>query len=433
MKLHSAVWSSSTVVFIGLIVPVFCSQELAAQELGVAPIPPKPVALNLLLKEAEQNNPRIQAARSGYLAARNVPRSVGALPDTHIEVQTFSVGSPKPFAGYTNSDFSYIGFGASQDIPYPGKRRLRSEAALQEAEAKGAGVEWTRRNVLQQIKVAYFQLSYLQQADSVLRGDQQLLNTIEQVAEARYRTGGGSQQDVLKAQLAKTKILQQITADQQVEGTLQAQMKRWLNRSQLSPAIVAEPLSRRSLRLSAAQLHEFVRRQNPEILSQQNMMQSAETQLRLAHKDFRPDFNVQYMYQNTGSQYRDYYMATFGVNLPNRGRRRAELAQATEKQVQAQELLQDKLQQQLAQLQQDYVVAQTSSEQLDIYNQGLLPQAQATFRSALAAYQSNRQDFQTLLSSFLDVLNLEIDYQRQLAEHESALARIEAVAGVTLL
>ncbi len=210
-------------------------------------------------------------------------------------------------------------------------------------------------------------------------------------------------------------------------------MKSWLNRSQLSPAIVAEPLSRRSLRLSAAQLHEFVRRQNPEILSQQNMMQSAETQLRLAHKDFRPDFNVQYMYQNTGSQYRDYYMATFGVNLPNRGRRRAELAQATEKQVQAQELLQDKLQQQLAQLQQDYVVAQTSSEQLDIYNQGLLPQAQATFRSALAAYQSNRQDFQTLLSSFLDVLNLEIDYQRQLAEHESALARIEAVAGVTLL
>ncbi len=168
MKLYSAGWST-TAVFIGLIFPGFYSHELAAQQLGVAPIPAKPVALNRLLTEAEQNNPQIQAARSGYRAARNVPRSVGALPDRHIEVQTFSVGSPKPFAGYTNSDFSYIGFGASQDIPYPGKRRLRSEAALQEAEARGAGVEWTRRNVLQQIKVAYFQLSYLQQADSVLK------------------------------------------------------------------------------------------------------------------------------------------------------------------------------------------------------------------------------------------------------------------------
>ncbi len=431
MELYPAAWSS-TVVFLSLIFPGSYSQVLAAQQIAVATTPAQPVALSTLLTEAERNNPEIQAARSGYRAAQKVPKSAGALPDTHVEVQTFSVGSPKPFAGYTNSNFAYIGFGASQDIPYPGKRRLRSEAAQQEAEAQGADVEFTRRDVVEQIKVAYFQLSYLQQTDAVLQRNQQLLNVVEQVAEARYRTGGGSQQDVLKAQLQTTKILQEITANQQEEGRLQAQLNRWLNRSQLTPAIVTEPLSRRNLRLSAVQLQELVRHQNPEILSQQDMVQSAGTQVRLAHKDFRPDFNVQYMYQNTGTQYRDYYMATFGINLPNRGRRRAELAQATEKQIQAQQLLQDKLQQQLGQLQQDYVVAQTSGEQLNIYKQGLLPQAQATFRSALAAYQTNRQDFQTLLSSFLDVLNLEIDYQRQLAEHESALAQIEAVAGVTI-
>jgi outer membrane protein, heavy metal efflux system len=77
-------------------------------------------------------------------------------------------------------------------------------------------------------------------------------------------------------------------------------------------------------------------------------------------------------------------------------------------------------------------MAQTSAEQLKIYKEGLIPQAAAELRSALAAYQANRQDFQTLFSSFLDVLDLDLQYQRELAEHETALAKIEALTGVTL-
>jgi hypothetical protein len=69
---------------------------------------------------------------------------------------------------------------------------------------------------------------------------------------------------------------------------------------------------------------------------------------------------------------------------------------------------------------------------LKIYQEGLLPQSEAVFRAALAAYQANRQDFQTLFSSFLDRLDLELQYQRELLEHESALARLESLTGVTI-
>ena len=89
------------------------------------------------------------------------------------------------------------------------------------------------------------------------------------------------------------------------------------------------------------------------------------------------------------------------------------------------------MQQRMAEVQDQYVVAQTSEEQLKIYKDGLIPQSKATFQSALAAYQANRQDFETLLSSFLDVLNLEIEYQRELADHEVALARLEMLTGVS--
>src|SRR5260370_29967823 len=71
--------------------------------------------------EAEKNNPQIEAARQGWQAAKQVPTQVSTLPDPQFNLQHVRVGSPRPFSCYTNSDFSYLGLGVSQDIPYPGK------------------------------------------------------------------------------------------------------------------------------------------------------------------------------------------------------------------------------------------------------------------------------------------------------------------------
>jgi hypothetical protein len=81
-----------------------------------------PSRLLELVKEAEQNNPQIQVSREGWKAAQQIPTQVSALPDPEFTVQQVNVGSPRPFAGYTNSDFAYIGLGVSQDLPYPGPK-----------------------------------------------------------------------------------------------------------------------------------------------------------------------------------------------------------------------------------------------------------------------------------------------------------------------
>src|SRR5262249_20849862 len=94
-----------------------------------ARLPDEPARLADLLAEAERNNPQIQAARHETEGAKQVPKQVSTLPDPQVVLQHVSVGSPRPFAGYTNSDFAYIGLGFSQDIPYPGKLRLRGEIA----------------------------------------------------------------------------------------------------------------------------------------------------------------------------------------------------------------------------------------------------------------------------------------------------------------
>ena len=397
----------------------------------VAGVEKQPESLSRLIEEAQQKNPEVQAALHGQLSARHAQRGAGALPDTQIVVQQLNVGSPRPFAGYTNNDFAFIGLGVAQQIPWPGKRGLRSEIAGREAKSAQARMEAVQRSIVVQLKETYFRLAYLQQTLIILGENDKLLREVDQVAESRYTVGQGSQQDVLKAQLQHTAILQEINLRQREIEQAEAELKRLLARAQDSPDIVAEPLRERPLSKTAAELAAQVQ-SNPDVQAQQEMLNKSAKQVELARKEFRPDFGLQYMYQNTDRKFRDYYMMTLSLNLPNRGRRKAELATALEQQRSASAQLQAEVQQRQAAIQDAVVVAQSSAEQLRIYREGLIPQADATFRAALAGYETNKQDFETLLSSFLDVLKFQEAYQKELSDHESALARLESLTGVVL-
>jgi outer membrane protein, heavy metal efflux system len=61
-----------------------------------------------------------------------------------------------------------------------------------------------------------------------------------------------------------------------------------------------------------------------------------------------------------------------------------------------------------------------------------VPQSQATLSASTAAYESGKQDFETLLSAFIDVLHLRLDYLHEMAEHQIAIAKLERLTGVTL-
>ena len=122
-------------------------------------MPGKPTPLAQLIAEAEANNTQISAADHSWKAASHVTQQVTTLPDPQFTVQQFSVGSPKPFAGFSNSDFAYIGFGASQELPYPGKLRLKGEVANREADTQHAQADVLRASVAEQVKLVYPSIS----------------------------------------------------------------------------------------------------------------------------------------------------------------------------------------------------------------------------------------------------------------------------------
>jgi len=394
-----------------------------------------PARLADLLTEAEKSNPQLQAARHAWESAKQMPTQVATLPDPQVVLQQMNVGSPRPFAGYTNSDFAYLGVGFSQDLPYPGKLRLRGEIAQKDADATQQKYESVRRGVLAAVKTAYFQLCYLAKRQEILDEDAQLLQQVELAAESRYRSGLGNQQDVLQAQLERTKLLREINRNQLEQGKMQAELKNLLNRSQSSADIATLELSESTPGYTFDQLFAEAKTSNPDLEGLHKVVERQALQVDLAKKDFYPDFNVQGMWQRTDpTQYRAYYQFTVGMRLPiyRSRRQRPELAQAESDRDRAKSEYEAQSQQTAFQLRQQFLTAEKSAELLKIYREGLLPQSRAELQAGLAAYQSNRQDFQALLASFLDVLKLDEEYWQTLSEHETALAQMEEVTGVTL-
>jgi outer membrane protein TolC len=419
-------WTFAVAVVLSGAPPLIARQEVSKSG---------PAKLADLLVEAQSNNPQIQAAKQEWQSMRQMPTQVAALPDPMVAVQQVNVGSPRPFAGFSNSDFAYIGLGVSQDFPYPGKLKLRRELASKDAEVTEEKIEVIRRAVLTDLKMAYFRIAFLAKQNSILADDRELLRQMEQAAEVKYRSGMGNQQEVLQAQLEQTKLLREVTANRLETGKLQAELKRLLGRAQTSPDVMADEMSESAIARSYDELASAALANNPQIAAAQRTVDRQNVAIEIAKKDFYPDFNAQFMWQRTDpSQYRAYYQFTFGARIPiyRKKKLQPELAQAEIDKSRAKTELEAQSQEVSSTLRQEYVAAEKSAELVKIYRDGLLPQAKAELQAGFAAYESNRQDFQALLASFLDVLKLDEEYWQTLSEHETALGQIEELTGLTL-
>jgi cobalt-zinc-cadmium efflux system outer membrane protein len=388
--------------------------------------------LATLISEAQSSNTQISAADHAWKAATHVAQQVTTLPDPQFTVQSFSVGSPKPFAGFSNSDFAYIGFGASQELPYARKLRLKGEVANREADMQQTQADLLRSTITDQVKLLYLRLAYLDATLSILGRNDAVLKPLIETGLSRYSLGQGSQADVLKAQIEHTRILREVTMHHLEMGQLQAGLKELLHRSQSSPDIVPELLSLTPLQRTAEELQALVVAHNPAVSVDAAGVNKQDAQLKSAQREGKPDFNVGYMFQQTGGGYRDYYMLTVSMRLPRRKRVEAGVAEAAESLERSKQTLDSEVQQQLAEVQKQYIAVTNTEELLKEYTDGLLPQAQAAFRSEQTTYQSGKQAFAPVLSSLLDELTFEHDYQQALLDHETALARLETLTGAQL-
>lgn len=392
-------------------------------------------SLTALLEEASRRNPEILAAQHAWLAAQRVPSQVATLPDPEIFLQHQTVGSPRPFAGWTNSDFAYLGLGVTQRFPLPGKRVLRRQVAEAQAAALREHYEAVRRDVLSRLEQAYFRAARTRTLITILETQRALANEMVQAAETRYRSGGGSQQEVLQAQIEATRLLEELEALRLEEDRAQAELRYLLGRGQQEPAVPLAALTETPVQLDLSELLRWLPATDPRLREATEQLHGAASAVELARREFSPDFGLSFLWQHTAAPFRDMYMFTFTIDLPvhRRGRLVPALEQAQEEALAARERYLAELAREAQGLRESLDTVQRTEELLRVLRDGLLPQARAAFQAALAEYASGTADFQSLLSAFRSLLTAQQQQVEATVAHETALARIEQLTGVHLV
>jgi len=391
----------------------------------------EPIAIDALVAEAMRSNPEITAARSHWQGTTKVPQQVATLDDPQIYVQEFTVGSPAPASGYETSDFYYTGFGFSQDIPGPGKLKLRAQRAQKDAEYAHANLESVERRVEEKVRETGLNLFYLTRVRDLLERTRADLQTVAQGAEQQYRTGMAQQQDVLKAQLATTTTMKDSEMNRGDLAAAEASLKALLGREQDAPDIAIADVSPTSFNLAETQLGDAAEAGSADLKMARAMLAGSKDALDLARHDYWPDFSLGYQYDKTGPGFRDYYMLTVGAKIPLYFWRKQTPAvqQAAEEKQSAESQLRATRLSAVSDLRSAAVEARSQEHIITLYHDGLIPQAEATLSSATAAYRTGKVDFQTLLSAVIDLLNLREGYYRAIADHEIAVARVKQIIG----
>lgn len=389
------------------------------------------LVLQQLIEQALENNPEIKAMQRRFDVMRARIPQAKALDEPMLSVGY--MGNIAPFVVQRGDPSSGRTISISQDLPYPGKRSLKGKIASSDADAEWWTFEQTRRNVVAEVKDAYFELYYLAKAIGVVSKTKVLLEQFTKIAEARYTVGKGIQQDVLKAQVEFSKLIEQQTVLEQRRQIAEARLNSLLYRESDSPLPVPEELKPREFPYSLVQLNETAIANYPELKSQRRKLEGAQYSIQLAKKDFYPDFSVGFTYVNRPDM-PEMYGVNVGIKLPVYvwQKQRPALTEATASFEAEKRSLENTTTVLMFKIRDKYLAQTTARRLVSLYSTTIVPQSSLSLESAIAGYQVGKVDFLTLLDNLVTLLNYELSYYEQLTNEEKAVAALEPLVGVTL-
>jgi outer membrane protein, heavy metal efflux system len=400
---------------------------------STAQIPDARVSLRELMSEALRNNPEVVAAQKRYEAARQRPTQESSLPDPTISFGYTSVGNPLPGAGLGTQVLSNIGLMVSQEVPYPGKLKLRGEMASKEAEAAFQEYEGVQLGVISALKQAYYRLQYTYAATGLLTRNRELLNQLLKVTEARYSVGKAAQQDVFKAQTEISIVETRLVKLEQERLSREAEIDSVLNRIPGTPIRRPEDVKPAELTVMLEDLYAAAQQNSPILRRDQNMIERSQLAVDSARKQYYPDVTLSGGYFNQGSM-PPMYQFQAGVKVPLYfwRKQRAGVNEQVSTLAEARRTYEATDQSVHYRIKEDYTMAQASAKLMKLYMQTVVPQGNLALESSLSTYETGSVDFLSVLTNFTTVLDYEMNYYDEALNYELALSHLEEMTGQRL-
>jgi outer membrane protein, heavy metal efflux system len=384
--------------------------------------------LEAVLTYAQEHNPSIRAAKERVLAAQERPAQVSALEDPMFTYEGFNI--PENF-DLTHTDNNILKL--SQKLPFPGKRRLRSEIAQHEAAGAKQEVRMAEVTTRAEVTKAYYDLWQVHQNLLIYSRDKELMAQFATIAEKKYAVGQVSQPDVLRAQVELTRLINRVTTETLRMGEVSAMLNGLLSRPPEAPLGVPQDPPTPVVRQTLAELAELTLQTRPEIAVKAVAINRNIAALALAQKAYFPDFEV-YAERFFNGGRKDGFGLIFSVTIPLAYRQKydAGVAEARAQLDASKADLRAAQDIALAQVKGALVRAQTAVELVNLFTQTHIPQAEQALASSRISYQTGQLDFLSLIDSLRVVEQVHLEHLAATADFEKACAELERAVGQTL-
>ncbi|HXX34824.1 MAG TPA: TolC family protein [Thermodesulfobacteriota bacterium] len=385
-----------------------------------------------LVDEALQNNPEILAAKKKWEVYKEKIPQARALEDPMFGFGIINL--PTSFS-FHQEDMTMKEFSISQKFPFYGKRRLMGEMAGKEAEAVFNEIQEKANRIIRDVKNTYYDLSHVYRTTEVTQRNKEIMEGFAKIAESKYSVGGGLQQDVLKAHVEVSKMVDDLIMLSQRKRALEAKLNALLNRPPETPVGEPEEVIFKKLPIEIEAFQKTAQEVNPTLKGMKKMIEAKEKAYALAKREYYPDLKLLFAYGQrdalNGVKQDDMLTGMMEINIPiyfkwKQDRKVAETKAdilATEAEYRA---MKNEIFFMIADM---GSMTQRVERQIDLYKTGIIPQASLQVNSALSAYRVNKVDFLTLLDSQVTLYKYELEYHQGLTEYEKSVANLEAAIG----
>jgi outer membrane protein, heavy metal efflux system len=387
--------------------------------------------LDALVTELLENNPSVGAARHAVDAKRALITPAKTVPDPSVSFETMGNLIPPTVMAGDPSSARVLRF--TQEIPFPGKLNLQGQIASAEADAEMWKYEEVRREAVAELKMAYYDLFLAQKLTEVVTRSKTLLEQFVEISESTYKVGKGTQQDVLKAQVEVSRLLDRLAVLQRENNSAQARIDTLLFRSPEDPIAVPSDIPKPKFGYTLDQLYRKAVENNPQVRMNQKEIERSEHTVALAKKSFYPDFEAQFSYFNRIAM-PEMYGLMFKVKIPLYfwRKQRPELESAASSLLEQRKQYYTTLSTLYFKLKDPFLNTTTDANLLELYGAAIVPQATLALESSISSYRVGAVDFLTLLSNQQTVLEYEMKYYEVLADYYKALVTLESLTGEIL-
>lgn len=360
-----------------------------------------------LVRMALDGSPALAALRESLAAAREMERPATALPDPMVE----GMLQNEEFPDYTvgRMPMSMIGVEVRQPLPYPGKRRVRGEAASAETALRAARIAALEARIAAEVRVLYGRIYAIDRERQALTAARELVDLLSATAASRYASGGTEQEAVIKAQLQVSRLGEQIEDLEGERAAMVAELGRWLARPIALGEVAELPKVAFEAQAEAVSADVEVARAAVAL---------AERRLAVARLDLKPDFSPSAGLAGRGSL-GAVLTLRFGVELPFWKESKQEpRIRAAERELEMARLeLRDAEAMAAAETARLAARWQQAERQVTRFREAIVPQSSTALDAARSAYLAARGDFSTVIEDF----SLWLEARTQLARREADL------------